>query len=359
MSKLDRYLLSDFFQSFLATLLVLLIVSVGGVLVDLLGRIADGQIPAGLMLGQLGLQFIVYLPLIVPMALMLGLALSIGRLYRDSEMAVITAVGVGPRRLLRPVLMLVLPVVFVVGACSLWLGPWAERTASRQLEEANRSVLLAGLEPGRFTPLSGGGIVYVASLSEDGKGLGQIFLQRPGEERFEVVSAQRGQMYLEGDRRRFLRLEDGHQLEGPLSGELDYRLMRFAANEVALPDREKGREQDDPELRPTWQLFGDGDLAAVAELHVRLAPPLLALAFALMAVPLSRSAPRQQRYGKVMLSVLAYLLGVNMMIVGSQWLVKGSVPAFVGLWWLTLPLLAAALWLYFRDGRLGRNKGKA
>ena len=359
MSKLDRYLLSDFIQSFLATLLVLLVVSAGGVLVDLLGRIADGQVPAALLLSQLGLQFIVYLPLIVPMALMLGLALAVGRLYRDSEMAVLTAVGVGPRRLLRPVLMLVLPVVALVAACSLWLGPWAERTAQQQIEQANRSVLLAGLEPGRFTPLSGGGIVYVSTLGEDGRSLGQVFMQRPREDRFEVVSAQGGRMYFEGERRRFLRLEDGHQVEGPLAGELDYRLMRFAANEIALPDREKVREQDDPALRSTLALLGDGSLAAVAQLHSRLAPPLLALAFALLAVPLSRSAPRQQRYGKVMLAFLAYLLGVNLMIVGAQWLAKGSLPAFAGLWWLTLPLLAAAIWFYLRDGRPSRPRRRA
>ena len=36
MLKLDRYLLGDFVQSFLATLIVLLVVSVGGVLVDTL-----------------------------------------------------------------------------------------------------------------------------------------------------------------------------------------------------------------------------------------------------------------------------------------------------------------------------------
>ena len=359
MRKLDRYLLSDFLQSFLATLLVLLVVSFGGVMVDLLGRIADGQIPAGLLLGQLGLQFVVYLPLIVPMALMLGLALSIGRLYRDSEMAVFTAVGVGPRRLLRPVLMLVLPVVGLVAACSLWLGPWADRAAERQLEEANRSVLLAGLEPGKFTQLSGGGIVYVANLSEDGRRLGNVFIQRPREDRFEVVSAQSGGMFLEGERRRFLRLEDGHQIEGPLDGELDYRLMRFAANEIALPEGEAIREKDDPELQPTLALIGAGTPEAAAQLHRRIAPPLLALAFALLAVPLSRSAPRQQRYGKVMLAFLAYLVGINLMMVGGNWLADGTVPAVLGLWWLTLPLLGLSLWLYFRDGRLGRNKGKA
>lgn len=356
MPKLDRYLLSDFLQSFLATLLVLLVVSVGGVLVDLLGRIADGQIPASLLLGQLGLQFVVYLPLILPLALMLGLALAIGRLYRDSEMAVLTAVGVGPRRLLRPVLMLVLPVVVLVGACSLWLGPWAQRTAEAMVQEANRSMVMAGLEPGRFTPVSGGGVIYVASLSEDGRGLGHVFMQRMRDNRIEVVTAERGSMYFEGERRRFLRLEDGYQVEGPAFTTLDYRLMRFAANEIALPDGKQTLKQDDPEMLPTLQLIGQDSPAAVAQLHSRLAPPLLALAFALLAVPLSRSAPRQQRYGKVMLAVLAYMVGINTMFVGTQWLAKGSLPAAAGLWWLTLPLLGVAAWMYARDGVLGRRK---
>ena len=145
MLKLDRYLLGDFVQSFLATLIVLLVVSVGGVLVDILGNIADGRLPAKLLFSQLGLQFIAYLPLILPLALMLGLLLAIARLYRDSEMAVITAIGVGPKRLLRPLLMLVVPVVALVGACSLWLGPWAGRVAEQMIIEANRSVLMERL----------------------------------------------------------------------------------------------------------------------------------------------------------------------------------------------------------------------
>lgn len=356
MAKLDRYLLSDFIQSFLATLTVLLVVSVGGVLVDILGRIADGRMPAGLLLSQLGLQFIVYLPIILPLALLLGLALAIARLYRDSEMAVLTAVGVGPKRLLRPVLMLVVPVVLLIGACSLWLGPWADRTAERLVENASRSVVVAGLEPGKFTQLSGGGIVYLASLSEDGTQMGKVFMQRQKDGRIDVVSASRGAMFFEGERQRFLRLEEGYRVEGPENGELDYRLMRYARNEVALPDRDKKRDDNDPEMMPTLQLLADGRAEARAQLHWRITPPLLALAFALLALPLSRSAPRQQRYGSIMLAFLAYVVGVSLMISGRQWLATGKLPMEAGLWWLTLPLLALALWLYFRDGRLSRRR---
>ena len=357
MPKLDRYLIGDFLQSFLATLIVLLVVSLGGVLVDVLGEIADGALPARLMLSQLGLQLLVYLPLVLPMALMLGLMLAVVRLYRDSEMAVLNAIGVGPRRLLRPLLWVTLPVVLAVGLCSLWLGPWAQRTATALLEEASRSLVVAGLEPGRFTSLPNrGGIVYIDGMNEDGTGLRGVFLYQDRGDRINVVTSPEGVLQFEGERNRYLQLRDGHHSEGPLEGPLDYRMMRFAANEVALPDRAEPRDRDDPALLPSVALLGDGRPAATAELHARLAPPFLALAFALLTLPLARSAPRQQRYGRLMLGFLAYLVSLNLMFIGTRMLADGRMPAPLGLWWLTLPVLGLAVWLYLRDGRMPRPR---
>lgn len=355
MPKLDRYLFADFTQSFVATLIVLLVVSLGGVMVDILGNIADGRLPARLLLSQLGLQFLVYLPLILPLALMLGLLLALARLYRDSEMPVLAAIGVGPGRMLRPLLLLVVPVVGLVAACSLWLGPWADRTSERLVEHANRSLLVAGLDAGKFTALPNGAMVYLGGVSADGTGLSRVFMHQAQDGRVDVVTARTGRMYFEGDRDRYLRLEDGFRVEGPADGSLDYRLMRYAANVVALPDRE-ARERDDPELMPTLALLGDARPQAVAQLHSRIAPPLLALAFALLTLPLSRSGPRQQRYGRILLGFLGYLVGTNLMFVGTQALADGRIPAALGLWWLTLPLLLGAAWLYLRDGRLRRPR---
>jgi lipopolysaccharide export system permease protein len=44
------------------------------------------------------------------------------------------------------------------------------------------------------------------------------------------------------------------------------------------------------------------------------------------------------------------------MMMGKGWLEDGKIPTFLGLWWLTLPLLAVAGWLYFRDGRVARKR---
>ena len=359
MAKLDRYLFREFTQSFLATLIVLLVVGLGGVMADLLGNIADGRIPATLLLSQLGLQLLNYLPVILPLALMLGLLLAFSRMYRDSEMPVLASIGVGPRRLLKPLLMLVIPVVLLIGTLSLWLGPWADRTSERMIEHANRSLVVAGLDAGKFTMLPNGSVIYIGGISADGTQLQKVFVQRQEDGRLDVVTARTGEMFFEGIRDRYMRLNEGFRVEGPLNRGRDYNLMRYASNEFALPDRADVREQTDPELLPTLALFGDKRDESKAQLHARLTPPLLALAFALIALPLSRSSPRQARYGRIMLGFLAYLVGTNLMFIGTDALAKGKIPVMLGLWWLSLPLLALGVWLYLRDGRMTRVGVKA
>jgi lipopolysaccharide export system permease protein len=356
MRTFDRYLLREFTQSVFAALVVLGMVSMSALIGVILDRIARGKVPASLLLSQLGLQLLSYLPLILPLALMLGLLLALGRLYRDSEMPVLAAVGVGPRRMLRPLSMLLLPVLLVVGACSLWLGPWGQRVSNSMIDQANRSLVVAGMEPGRFTSLPGGGVVYIGGVSDGGQRLQRIFVHRRDGDRVDVTTAAGGRLYFDGAQQRYLRLEDGFRVEGPDGEGRDYRLMRYAANEIRLPDREEVAEPDDPEILPTTALLGDPRPEAQAQLHWRIAPPLLALAFGLLAVPLARGGPRQTRYGRILLGFLAYLVGMNLATLGTEWLATGKLPAALGLWWLLLPLLALGIWFYLRDGRPARRR---
>ena len=352
MPKLDRYLTREFAQSVFAALVVLGLISLGGVFADLLSEIARGKVPAGLLLSQLGLRLINFLPILLPLALMLGLLLALGRLYRDSEMPVLSSIGVGPRRLLRPVLMTALPIVFIVGLCALWLGPAANKLGNAMVWEANRNLLLTGLEPGRFIALPDNrGIVYVGGMSPDGTHFSRMFVHNTDGDRLDVSTSKTGTLYVDRDGARYLRLQDGFRVEGPAVGR-DYRLMRYVRNELRLPDIEAKRAEDDPELLSTWALVTDPRPEASAQLHWRIAPPLLTLAFALIAVPLARSPPRQARYGRIMVAFLAYLVGMNLTVLGTRWITEGKVPAVIGLWWLLLPLLAFAAWLYARDGRM-------
>ena len=160
---------------------------------------------------------------------------------------------------------------------------------------------------------------------------------------------------MEGPTTRFLTLKDGFEVEGPLDNtQMNYRLLQYKTNDVRMPDRDDGKADADLRRKPTTELLKIPGKESNAQLHWRLAPAFLALALALLAVPLSRSPPRQQRYGRVVVGFLGYFIATDLMILGTQWLSRGKLPMSAGLWWLTLPLLALAIWMYLRDGKLGR-----
>ncbi|PJK08908.1 LPS export ABC transporter permease LptF [Lysobacteraceae bacterium NML120232] len=358
MQKLDRYLIGEFAQAILATLMVLLIVMVGGAFIDVMGDVARGRLPASMSAAQLGFVLLTWIPVILPLALMLGLLMATSRLYRDAEMPVLTSVGVGPGRLFKPLMMMTLPLVAVIALCSLWLGPWAERSSRAMIEEASRNMLISGLEAGRFTELpGGGGVIYVGEIEQAGDKFKRIFIYRQKGERLDVTTAAEGELLRDGEQR-YLSLGQGFEVEGPLSGDaLDYRLLRFAGNDVRMPDRESGgKKANEVRRRPTRELLGDPSPEARAQLHWRIAPPLIALALALMAIPLSRSPPRQARYGRMAVGFLGYLVAIQLMIFGTDLIAKGKMPAALGLWWLTIPALLLGIWLYRRDGKLVRRR---
>ena len=96
--------------------------------------------------------------------------------------------------------------------------------------------------------------------------------------------------------------------------------------------------------------------AAHAELHWRLAMPVSALVLALLAFPLARSAPREPRFGRSIIAVLAYIVYVNLLALGRGWLADGSVPMAAGLWWVHALAFAVFVVLYLVGARLPRPR---
>jgi lipopolysaccharide export system permease protein len=73
---------------------------------------------------------------------------------------------------------------------------------------------------------------------------------------------------------------------------------------------------------------------------------------ALLAFPLARSAPREPRFGKLIIAVLSYIVYVNLLALGRGWLADGSLPMSIGLWWVHGLGLALFMLLYLIGSRL-------
>jgi lipopolysaccharide export system permease protein len=355
MPLIERYLWREFLSTFVAVAAVLLLVSLGALFTDLLSEITRGKVPAALLLSQLGLRTIEWLPMILPLALFIGLLLAIGRLYADSEMAVLFSVGVGSQALFKPMWRLTWPVVLLIVCCATWWGPWASDKAKDMITAANKSFLIAGLEAGRFAELPGrSGILYMGEISKDGNQFGKMFTLSERDNRFDLVTAKEGRLTLEGETQRILNLSDGYRIEGSLSDK-QYRMMYFKSNEIRVPDREQVIDTS-MKIRGTLSLVNDTNPAAGAELHWRMAMPLFTIMLALIALPLARSEPRESRYGRLIVAFLIYVIGMSLIVAGTSFLGQGKLPIWLGLWWLHLPLFAFAFWLFWQDGKFSSPK---
>ena len=360
---LDRYLLRELVLSFLAVSAVLLLISIGETVVAVLNQVTRGKVPADLLFTLIALRSIDGLNVLLPLAVFLGVLLAYGRLYRDSEMAVLSAAGLDARGLLRPLALLAVPLMLVLALVSLWLAPSAVRLSQRIVAEANRSLLIAGLEAGRFVSLPGQeGVIYVGEMSADGTKFARMFVESEklaadGTSQMNVITSARGELYRDtagGDR--YLGLEDGFRVEGQ-PGQDDFRLLRFARNDLRLPDNDSDESGDAiKRAAPTGELLRSDESLQRAELHWRLAPPLSAIVLALLALPLSRSSPRQPRYASLIVAVLGYIVYANFLALGRSWLAQDKLAFGLGLWWVYVPTLALAGWLILRGVPMKRTR---
>lgn len=351
MSLINRYLLKQFSQLVLAVLAVLLLISVGGFLTDLIAEITRGKVPAGLMLQLLALRMPRFFSFVMPLALFIGLMMGIARLYADSEMVVLSSVGISSQQLWKPVFLLAAPCVLVIAISSLWIVPWTTQKEKSMIEQANRSFLLSGLEPGRFVELPGkSGILFVSELGLDGKTFNNLFVQRENKGRLDIITAGKGELRLVGGTR-ILRLEDGNRFEGVL-GSMEFRKVQFKVNEIKVPEPEATKASKKLDSVSTWKLLQIGSAASLGEFHWRLAMPLFAIILSVLAIPLARSEPRQPQYGLVVFAIMAYLLGMLILLAGTFLLADASIPSFMGLWWAIIPMAIISYRLYRRDGIL-------
>jgi len=111
-----------------------------------------------------------------------------------------------------------------------------------------------------------------------------------------------------------------------------------------------------PDMKLTSELLRSNQLSDIAELHWRLSTPITALVLMLIAVPLSRLRPRQGRFGRIGLAILAYFLYSQLLVAARTWIESGALPDFVGLWWVHAIALCVAFWLLARDNPPGRAR---
>lgn len=354
-SIINRYLVREIALSWMAVTVVLVAVLFTNRLVRYLGDAASGALPGDVILVLMGYKALSYTGLVLPGSFFLGVILALGRLYRDSEMAAMGACGIGPRHLYHALALFALPLTLLVAWLAVDVGPWAAREGREAEQLARETVEIQALRPGRFIQSSRAeGMFYIERFSEDGERMRDVFLQtRQGGEQV-LLAADEGYIDVDPDTGdQYLVLVDGRRYDGN-PGSLQWRSMEYHLHGVRISEG----EPPDVRLRrdgiPSRNLWGSDDIREIAELQWRLSMPLMVITLGLIAIPLSRSSPRDGRYGRLLLAVLIYAVYSNGLTLAQGWMEDGVVPVVVGVW--PVHLVAAGigvLWLMKQYGLLG------
>ncbi|MGD8999649.1 MAG: LPS export ABC transporter permease LptF [Granulosicoccaceae bacterium] len=355
---IKRYIIREILLTLLAVTGVLLLIFFSMRFVSILGEVAAGTLPADLVLTLLGLQTLNKLSLIIPIGLFFAVLLGFGRMYRDHEMVALAACGVGQSGLAWAVMRIALLVAVVVALCAIYLSPWAARTAAGIEYEAQQGSELSGIAAGQFRESRDGNfILYVESIDEDRRTMRNVFVHSRSGERPNVLFSATG--YREVDAQtgdEFMIMKDGYRYDG-VPGQVDYHIVHFGTHALRLEAAARTVAGLSRKEMSTAQLWQATQPKQIAELQRRLILPLSTIALALLAVPLSRSRPREGRYARLFSAVLIYIAYNNLLGAAQGWVASGKLTPVIGLWWvpLLLLLLAGLYGLLQNHGKMPRS----
>ena len=327
----------------LGVIAVLQVILIGNTLMRILGSITRRELPADALWSMLTINVVHNMLALLPLSLYLGIVLGMGRLYRDSEMSAMSACGIGTVRLLRPVLTLTVPVALLTLLLSMFLAPVTASWQDQIRHQAKYASKLSGLVAGQFNSTHGGeSSLFFERWEKDGEEMSKVFYYDRGPDSVTIQTAERAHLQPEAHAT-YVVFENGSTFVGT-PGQSDYRIVKYHRNGIRLHRNKTPLLGQRITSTPTLTLMRSSDPELRAEWHWRLGIPIACLLLGMLALPLSYSSPRKGRYGRVGTALLIYIIYLNGLSLGENWIQNQSLPEYMGLWWLHgIALLAVVL----------------
>jgi LPS export ABC transporter permease LptF/LPS export ABC transporter permease LptG len=360
---IDRYLLREVVPPFVIGLLLVSFVLLMNQVLLLADLFIDKGVPVLQALRVLGLLVPSILVFALPMAVLMGVLGGLARLSADSEIVALRSLGVGPRRLARPLFLFGLGGFLVTLPLALYLAPRANHGWVRTMTDTVLARVRLKVEPLEFNETLPGLVFLVKGVGEDNVWHDVFaYLGRdPADPR--LVMARSGTIRLFPERRRaILELSDGLVYAGPLAASGEDTLTAFERLEEEVDveglfpagsSAKRVREKDigelarDLEALKALRTSGQADPRQIRahqiEIHKKLALPAACLVFALIGLPLGVITGRAGRTGGFSLGLVIILLYYVLITAGEKAAMDGRFSAFLGMWGPDIALAVAGL----------------
>ncbi|MBY0494275.1 MAG: LPS export ABC transporter permease LptF [Cyanobacteria bacterium] len=362
---IDRYVIREVIPPFLLALLVFTFILIIPFIIDLAEQMIAKGVPAGTIL-QLTVTLLPQaLALTIPMALLIGLLVGLGRLSADREFVVMMACGISPYRLLHPIL------VFSVVCWGLtsWVMLKAMPDSNQRFREISTEIAMNRAEgevrPRVFFEDFPNVVLYVQEVPKNGQGwLGVLAADTSNPSTPVIFLAKRGRMVVDRQARTIeMVLEEGTRHRTKLEDPSAYELLKFDRTILSLNPESvfprTGPARGDRELRieelqaraAELQIQGISPHRPIMEIHKKFSVPVACFVFALLGLALGASNRKDGKLAAFVLGI-AVIFAYYVIMFTAEALTKGFwIPAWLSMWLPNLILGAAGVFLLINRAR--------
>ncbi len=344
---IDRYITREIAWPTVLIGLLLTLLFVGYSSTRHLAEATEVGMPYADVFQLIGFEALIAVEMLLPMALFLAVVIGIGRLHADHEVIALYNAGMSEFRILKIVAQFSLVVALVVGALSIFARPWAYDYIYKTKAQSKDDFNLDKIKPEHFYSIDKGDdnsfLIYADAVEPDQNRLLNVFFSTQNQQRTQVIHAEYAvRPDIKPGEPRLLTFHNGYSYDldqrKPIDLVLHFKTLTIPVGEVDNSVGYKAKSAQTLVLRKST-LPKDR-----AEFQWRLTRPLATILLACLAVPLSRTKPRQGRYSKAVWAVILYAVYFNLTGVAKSWLKDDVAGEISGLWWPEL-ILAIALFI--------------
>lgn len=342
-------LLKQISKTFAAVFLIVLLILISGQLLRAVSSVNEGRITLDFLFLMLTLTNVKSMALVLPIVLFLSIILALSRFYKDSEMIAMRACGISPVVVLQSLLPLIVLFTLIEFFLAVYITPWTNAQITRVIHLAQSKADIDLLDAGQFNIFSYGNKVIYAREINQGK-LKQVFLQIRTDKGVQIIYADRAAVIEKPSQQqnnRYLVFTQGVRYDGQ-PGSDNYQRITFDQYGVLIEDKGVKPHIADFDEMPPAQLRQNTDIKARAEWQWRLSLVINLFVLSLLAIPLADTKPRKGRFSRVFPALIVYFLYTNLITLFQNFMVKGKLPAVLGVWPVHALFILFLLFLYYR-----------
>ena len=342
---------------------ILLAIVITNMFVRYLSFAAAGSMSGSMVLKILGVMLPKYIAYLLPVSFFFSVLLIYGKMFANTEITVMFSCGMSWTRLLKITMFPALFIFMFEAIMTIWVLPMMVTNLNllKKTEATTSGISL--ITPGKITSIDGGRkIIYIESVNNNTNIMNNIFIYAQADNGNDpsIITAPTGYQLSKPDGSQYLVLKNGYFYRG-LPGKTAFSKGSFKQATQYLSGKVIPAVQQTYESMPITELMEKHTPEAAAEFQWRLAFPLAVFVATLIAVAVCYIRPRGSRYSKVMPAILIFIAYFNLISISRTWLGNGSIPSWIGIWWVHILFAAGALAIIlYRNGPLSikTSKGK-